>query len=52
MYQFSYAEVAEESPQEMRGMERRVLDQAIERANLDWPPDLEVIVPLAPPLAP
>jgi len=29
MYQFSYAEVAEESPQEMRGMERRVLDQAI-----------------------
>ena len=30
MYQFSYAEVAEESPQETRGMERRVLDQAIE----------------------
>jgi flagellar protein FlaF len=29
MYQFSYAEVAEESPQEMRGMERRVLDQAL-----------------------
>jgi flagellar biosynthesis activator protein FlaF len=30
MYQFSYAEVAEESPQEMRGMERQVLDQAVE----------------------
>src|SRR5665213_3540056 len=30
MYQFSYAEVAEESPHEMRGMERLVLDQAIE----------------------
>jgi len=30
MYQFSYSEVAEDSPQEMRGMERRVLDQAIE----------------------
>lgn len=29
MYQFSYSEVAEDSPQEMRGMERRVLDQAI-----------------------
>jgi flagellar protein FlaF len=29
MYQFSYAEVAEESPQEMRGMERQVLDHAI-----------------------
>lgn len=29
MYQFSYAEVAEESPQEMRTMERRVLDQAL-----------------------
>jgi flagellar protein FlaF len=30
MYQFSYAEVAEESPQEMRMLERKVLDQAIE----------------------
>jgi flagellar protein FlaF len=30
MYQFSYAEVAEESPQEMRVLERKVLDQAIE----------------------
>lgn len=30
MYQFSYAEVAEELPQEMRGLERRVLDQALE----------------------
>jgi flagellar biosynthesis activator protein FlaF len=30
MYQFSYSEVAEDSPKEMRGMERQVLDQAIE----------------------
>src|SRR5579863_1643465 len=30
MYQFSYSEVAEDSRQEMHGMERRVLDQAIE----------------------
>lgn len=30
MYQFSYSEVAEDSPREMRGMEQRVLDQAIE----------------------
>jgi flagellar protein FlaF len=30
MYQFSYSEVADDSPQEMRGMERRVLDRAIE----------------------
>ena len=30
MYQFSYSEVAEDSPREMRGMERQVLDQAIE----------------------
>lgn len=29
MYQFSYSEVADESPREMRGLERRVLDQAI-----------------------
>lgn len=29
MYQFSYSEVAEDSRQEMRGLERRVLDQAI-----------------------
>jgi flagellar biosynthesis activator protein FlaF len=30
MYQFSYSEVAEDSRQEMRGLERRVLDQAID----------------------
>jgi flagellar protein FlaF len=30
MYQFSYAEVAEESPQEMRMLERKVIDQAID----------------------
>jgi flagellar protein FlaF len=30
MYQFSYSEVAEDSPREMRGMERRVLDRAVE----------------------
>jgi flagellar biosynthesis activator protein FlaF len=34
MYQFSYAEVAEESPQEMRGMERQVLDRAIDRLRI------------------
>jgi flagellar protein FlaF len=30
MYQFSYAEVIDESPREMRARERQALDQAIE----------------------